>query len=164
MDFRLCSQAQQPARYGGQSSNRLRTVASASGCLLASVKHSKQTRRPQTQLASRLTAQAVNSLLESAPPTQAQLLLRRSDDVQRMQQYDPLRLLPASHVMALVQTAEQVRMQAGEAVAVAGQAASALLILENGELHAEDASYQGEQGSQHDCCSSLEGHLSNCIP
>lgn len=73
-----------------------------------------------------------------------------------MQQYDPLRLLPASHVMSLLQTAEQVEIQAGQTVAVAGQAASALLILGAGELHADDASYQGEQGSQHGHCLSLD--------
>ena len=61
-----------------------------------------------------------------------------------MQQFAPFHRLPASHVLALVQRAEPVHLKAGEAVSVAGQAASALLILRDGEIKADDAAYQGK--------------------
>ncbi|KAK9840246.1 hypothetical protein WJX74_006102 [Apatococcus lobatus] len=102
-----------------------------------------QTRQFPARHTSSFAAQAAISTVESAPQTQAQKLLSRSDDVQRLQQYDPFHSLPASHALALVQRAERITLHSGEDVSVAGHPASALLIVRDGELHAEDATYQG---------------------
>ncbi|KAK9840711.1 hypothetical protein WJX84_002965 [Apatococcus fuscideae] len=119
-----------------QSLTRLRKAASAS-C------HSPGQRRAGSeQRGSRHRTHAASSLSERPLQTQAQNLLTRADDVQRLQQYSPLSSLPGSHVLALVQRAQLIELQAGDLVSAAGQPATALLILRDGTLK-KDPTHQG---------------------